>query len=430
MHSPLRCRSTSVFVGATLTAVSAGLWAVPLAAQTAAAGPAPVTPSECQATLAETQKSTIQAAQAAGKPVDGAALRAQLSARAKGCLANIDTTKLDRTSMIQLGTIDMIAGDSVSAIGLFDRAADDASGAPAERADALLAIIRATATTPHADEYVAKLDALPNMTLPRYLARRLLLGYYLNYDIDDKLEDAAHAMITLAHDLPVAQQQEQAASTLEAYRSLAALYANRLHPDSALALLHAAPAQQPNIPDAAQKLAEDVARYEMVGKAAPTVNADYWINGQAKPYTSGVTVVLFTANWCHSCRDSYPTVEKLNADLKAKGLQTVLAVSLDGVFEGVQMTSPEQEVAANKQYFVDKHKFTYPIAIQKPSAAEQPASTSATMTGNDAQFHLRGLPQFIVVDQKGIVRAVLIGWDPYGNRGRALTAVVQHLLNV
>jgi len=416
----------------TLAIALASMCTTSLFAQTAvtpAATASPVTPQECQAGLIQLQKDVVQAAQSAGKPVDGAAMRKQLSDRAKGCLANIDTTKLDRTAMIQLGTINLIAGDSASAVGLFDRASDDVSGTPAERADAMLAIIHATMATPHADGYLAKLDAIPNMTLPRYLARRMLMGYYLNFDIDDKLEEATRTMIALARDLPVAQQKEQAPATLEAYRSLASLYANRLHADSALALLHAAPGQQPNIPDAAKQLAEDVTRYEMVGKTAPVVAGDYWLNGSAKPYASGVTVVVFTANWCHSCRDAYPMLEKMNADFGVKGMQTVLAVSLDGVFEGTQMTTPDQEVAANKRYFVEQHKFNFPIAIQNPALrAQSPSPTVAA--ANDQQFHIRGLPQFIVVDQKGIVRAVLVGWDPYGNRGRALTAIVQHLLKV
>jgi thiol-disulfide isomerase/thioredoxin len=167
----------------------------------------------------------------------------------------------------------------------------------------------------------------------------------------------------------------------------------------------------------------------MVGKPAPTLGGDYWLNDNAKPYADGVTMIIFTANWCHSCRESYPTVEKLSTDLKGKGLQTVLAVSLDGVFEGVQMANPDQEVAANKTYFVEKHKFGYPIAIQNPAVHKASDGESQDSTANSMKFHLRGLPQFIVVDKKGVVRAVLVGWDPYGNRGRALGAVLEQLVN-
>jgi len=99
----------------TLAIALASMCTTSLFAQTAvtpAATASPVTPQECQAGLIQLQKDVVQAAQSAGKPVDGAAMRKQLSDRAKGCLANIDTTKLDRTAMIQLGTINLIAGDS------------------------------------------------------------------------------------------------------------------------------------------------------------------------------------------------------------------------------------------------------------------------------------------------------------------------------
>jgi hypothetical protein len=219
----------------TTTLFAAALLAAPgllLAQATSPAPAAATTPQSCFASLGQHQKDAMAAAQAAGTPVNGAALKQEMTTLAKRCLATVDTSHLDRMSAIQLGLVNMVAGDSSAAIAMFDRAADDTSGTPAQRAEGMLAIIRATAATPHADGYLAALDAIPNVTLQRFLARRMLMGYYLNYDIDDKLEAAAHTMLTLARTMPADQQREQAPAILESYRSLAALYANRLHPET------------------------------------------------------------------------------------------------------------------------------------------------------------------------------------------------------
>jgi len=412
-----------------VTALSFAATLLPAAiagAQTTAAVAPPVpTPKECMDTVTQYRNATIAAARAGQIKLTSADLAKGMHDKVQGCIARISDEGLDRLASVQLGALKMLAGDTASAIGLFDKAAEDHSGTAEARAAALTEILRATTSSRHADEYLAQLDAVPNVPVERFKARRMLMGYYQNYDIDDKLEVAARTMIELGRSFSPAVQQEQSDGILNAYRALAGLYANRLRPDSALIVLRGAPAQLPNLPAAQTAFAEDIARYEMIGKPATTVAADYWLNGEAKPYAGGVTVVLFTANWCHSCKDSYPTVTKINQELAPKGLRTVLAVNLDGQFQGVTM-APDKEVEANKTYFVGEHGFPYPIAIQKPvEVAGQPNA----MPSNAAGFHLTGFPQFIVVDQKGIVRAVLTGWDPYGNRERALSAVVRQLLN-
>jgi thiol-disulfide isomerase/thioredoxin len=130
---------------------------------------------------------------------------------------------------------------------------------------------------------------------------------------------------------------------------------------------------------------------------------------------------MFTANWCPSCKSSYPTVTKLNEEWKSKGLRTIFAVTLDGVFEGVAMDE-KQEVEANRKYFVEKNKFPYPIAIQ--GKADEPTTPGQFLP----TFNIGGYPQFFVIDKQGIVRGILMGWDPYGNRARVLTHLLQQLL--
>ncbi|HXC25140.1 MAG TPA: hypothetical protein VNU46_04430, partial [Gemmatimonadaceae bacterium] len=239
------------------------------------------------------------------------------------------------------------------------------------RASALLATLRLalqgadrTAAVAAAEHDLARLDSMPGVIPQKLVGHNVLQGYYSNFDIDDKLGANARTMIALAKQLPVSVQPRATRIVSEAYRNLASLQANELHPDSAIAVLQAAPAAFPTIPALKDELAPDITRYQMVGHKAPPVYADYWLNRDSTSppvsWTNGVSVLVFTANWCHSCRDSYPTLTKLSADHASHGLHMVLAVSLDGQFEGTTMT-PDQEVAANRKYYVEHHGFTYPI---------------------------------------------------------------------
>jgi len=277
-----------------------------------------------------------------------------------------------------------------------------------------------------AEQDLARLDSIPGAIPQKLVGHNALQGYYSSFDIDDKLAVNARTILALAKQLPVLIQPRATRIVSGAYRNLASLQANELHPDSAVAILQAAPAAFPAIPTLKDRLTPDIARYQMVGHKAPPVYADYWLNrDSASPpvsWTNGVSVLVFTANWCHSCRDSYPTLTKLSADDASRGLHMVFAVSLDGQFEGTTMP-PEQEVAANRQYYVTHHGFTAPIAIQ------QPASSSTTIPRNDQAFLVAALPQLIVIDRTGTIRAVLLGWDPYGRRQHALTTIVTQLLS-
>jgi thiol-disulfide isomerase/thioredoxin len=322
----------------------------------------------------------------------------------------------------------LVAENPSAARQAFKRVIDDTSATSAERAKTILMAMQGfmrnegDSGVAVAESYLPTLDALPDVVVPRFQARQLLLGWYLNYDIDDKILVTAPYMLQLAKSMTAAEQQQNGQAITMAYQAMASYQANRLHPDSALAILHQAPTDFPTLASLlTQGLASTVTRYEMIGKKVPALHADYWINKEAKFPAGNASILLFTANWCHSCRDSYPTVVKLNDELKSKGLQTVLAVTLDGVFEGKAMT-PDEEVEANRKYFVGEHKFTFPIAVQRPREG------SASGEGNVQAFEVGAYPDFVVVDKTGIVRAVLLGWDPYGNRAKALTTVLNQLL--
>ena len=92
------------------------------------------------------------------------------------------------------------------------------------------------------------------------------------------------------------------------------------------------------------------------------------------PYTGKVVVVNFWATYCGPCIKEFPSFNKLQKDLSAKGV-TVLGVGMDE--EGAQLVAP----------FLKKHTLEYPVALG-----------SADVT---KEFNLEALPVTVVFDRTG-----------------------------
>lgn len=256
----------------------------------------------------------------------------------------------------------------------------------------------------------------------------MLIGRYEDADDDVRLVASVRAIRALIPALGPAERLAHASSIVAAFRSEAKLQGNALHIDSALATLDEASRLLPGVADSLG-VADDRRLYRLVGQHAPPIHADYWLNGAATPFASTTASVLFfTANWCHSCRDAYPALRELDRRYGPRGMRYTLLVDLDGVFEGVAMP-PAQEVEANRRYYVAQERFTAPIAIQRSAslAAEGEGSPPSDLA-NDEAYALRFLPHIVVVDRHGIIRGILQGWDPYGHRGRSLEVLVERAL--
>jgi thiol-disulfide isomerase/thioredoxin len=99
-----------------------------------------------------------------------------------------------------------------------------------------------------------------------------------------------------------------------------------------------------------------------------------------------VRVVEFWASWCEPCRDAMPHLAELVADLGARGL-SVYAVSFD---------EDRDQVSA----FLERMAGAPPVLWDK---------------GGDrwsARYEVTRLPTTVLVDRKGVVRAVQAGWTP------------------
>jgi thiol-disulfide isomerase/thioredoxin len=100
-----------------------------------------------------------------------------------------------------------------------------------------------------------------------------------------------------------------------------------------------------------------------------------------------VVLVNFWATWCPPCVEEMPALERLWQRHRG-GPFTVVAVSLDA--------SP-----ADVPPFVSAHRLTFPVAVD---------------VGGDVAnaYGVRALPTTVVIDGRGLVRALALGprvWD-------------------
>ena len=123
-----------------------------------------------------------------------------------------------------------------------------------------------------------------------------------------------------------------------------------------------------------------------VGKPAPDCSLNALGSspaGHTAAHRGKVMYVDFWASWCVPCAKSFPFLNKLDADLRDKGLQ-IVGVNVD-------------EQSADAEAFLKKRPANFAV-------------------GNDAQgdcpkaFGVVAMPSAYVVDRQGIVRAVHYGF--------------------
>jgi hypothetical protein len=102
---------------------------------------------------------------------------------------------------------------------------------------------------------------------------------------------------------------------------------------------------------------------------------------------------------------------RLQKQFGARGFRVVMATQLYGYFENRRNLSPADEMAAIREYF-PKHGIIWPVAVSEnlPPVTENGRMVRA-LNLNDANYKVSGIPQIHIIDRKGVVRLIMIGFD-------------------
>ena len=126
-------------------------------------------------------------------------------------------------------------------------------------------------------------------------------------------------------------------------------------------------------------------------------------NGTAQTFdahvANGITLVDFWASWCGPCRQSFPWMNELHADLHQRGLQ-ILAVNVDAK-------------RSDAMRFLAETPARFALAFDAPG--ETPRA-----------YGVRAMPTSFIIDRKGVIAAVHAGFT--ASRGAAMRREIETIL--
>lgn len=341
------------------------------------------------------------------------------------CAAQFAVETIPSSQLLDLITLYNTARDTANARRATERLLSATDLSPRAHGQALMLAMGQESTRdpsyfgiiPAAEKYVAEIDQLPDsLDDIKLAAHRSMLGRYEYLDVAEGLQNHAQAVITLGRRLHRTQDM------IFGYSSLARSFADRLHPDSALRILDAGERELGD--SAAMRFKDFRDRYALIGSPAATVTAKWWINTAAKsvvaPRPGRVTLIEFTAHWCGPCKNSYPGLRGLAERFKGKPFDGFMVTQLYGYLGTRRNLTPEQEVAADREYFGTEHALPFPVAIN--AQVTQVPGQPFRQAQPDMEYRVGGIPQIMIIDKHGIIRQIVTGWDQ-GNTARFSTLI-------
>ena len=141
---------------------------------------------------------------------------------------------------------------------------------------------------------------------------------------------------------------------------------------------------------------------DMIGKPAPALMAETWLNSKEfklSDQQGKVLVIDFWAPWCGPCRTVIPALVEIYKQNVDNGLVVLGYTRLYGRYSDERQRLPEvepkDEIRLTSE-FLKRFDMTYPVAIANGKEGFE-------------TYHIRGIPTLIMIDRQGRVADFKIG---------------------
>jgi thiol-disulfide isomerase/thioredoxin len=167
----------------------------------------------------------------------------------------------------------------------------------------------------------------------------------------------------------------------------------------------------------AKSLQSALRQLEFIGRPAPAIAAEHWLNGDPLRLDSlkgKVVIIDFWAPWCPPCRKVIPTLAKDFNEFREQGLVVIGFTKLYGSYRDDVQNKGKVEADDEKaliQEFVERNGLKYPIAISNKGE-------------NFNDYGISGIPTMVFIDKAGNIYDIKVG---SGNESE-ITAKIKLLL--